>query len=104
MDDIDAESCLKDWDDLTQDYKQLEVRQYVFVRGTSKFCEVILVISQAGRGCWPDRRKVMIFTILWASRDTVTLAIVRQAQLHLSYLLGIFATQILITIQINNER
>lgn len=24
--DIDAESCLKDWDDLAQDYKELEVR------------------------------------------------------------------------------
>lgn len=34
--DIDAESCLKDWDDLAQDYKELEVRG---LRVTSKLDE-----------------------------------------------------------------
>jgi len=35
--DIDADTCLKEWNDLVQDYKELEVRIVVIVEAYSDF-------------------------------------------------------------------
>jgi len=40
--DIDAETCLKDWNDLAQDFKELEVRIPVTERGPMRLGAVSL--------------------------------------------------------------